>query len=362
MLKTGYILSFRSDLIWFLGLPFVAIAVAFAAQAWMTAVVLGSVTLWVTFPHHFVTWVRTFGLTDDWRRFKDQLIIGPLVIMGMALVGMRWAPLTLASLVTFWDHQHSLMQQYGFARIYDFKARTGTPATGRWDLALNCVLYGNLLITAPLYTMIWVREAYRFELFPSVQAVQAIQAASWIGTGVFLCAYLVHVVRSVRAGYPLNPVKYIFIGASYFLWYFCSWQSTSFLVNGIAHRLMHGLQYIVIVYWYLRRKTDDAPEGASRVPMHLTRPSNLLAFVAIGLVYTIAYGFLNGNSVEELGFGVVSFMTPYKAIPEHGLPAMSYETGTEIFVLALTSSVALTHYYYDSFIWKVRDTKVQAGL
>ena len=363
MFKTGYILTPWSDLVWFLGLPFVAIAAAFAAQTWMTAVVLGAVTLWVTFPHHFATWLRTFGFTEDWRRFRDQLIIGPLVILGVVFLCIwKQQLMTLAALTALWDHQHSLMQQHGFARIYDFKARTGAPSTGRWDLALNWVLYGNLLVTAPLYTQFWVREAYRFDWQVALQTVRWVHQASWVATGLFLGAYAVHVARHLAAGHAVNPFKYAFIGASYFLWYFCSWQTTSLLVLGVAHRLMHGLQYIVMVYWYLRRKADHQRSEMNPLLYQMVRPGHVLVFIGMCAVYIVAYQLLAGRSFEYLGFGVVNFMTPYRAVPEHGLGPMSYQQAWELFVLVVTSSVGLIHYYFDSFIWKVRDTKVQAGL
>ena len=73
-------------------------------------------------------------------------------------------------------------------------------------------------------------------------------------TGLYICAYVGHAVQCVRQGYALNPIKYLFITTSYGLWYFTSWHTNSVLVHGIAHRLMHGVQYIVIVYYYVDHK------------------------------------------------------------------------------------------------------------
>lgn len=135
--RTGFIINRGGDFFWFLGLPFLAIGVALACQQWLPAVAIASVSLWITAPHHFATWLRAYGLKEDWQRFKGRLVIGPLVLVGLTLSGMAWAPITLILIITLWDHQHSLMQQHGFARIYDFKARTSAPSTGRFDLALN---------------------------------------------------------------------------------------------------------------------------------------------------------------------------------------------------------------------------------
>ena len=50
MLQTGYILGRKADLIWFLGLPYLALAAALACQQWLSAVAIASVTLWITIP------------------------------------------------------------------------------------------------------------------------------------------------------------------------------------------------------------------------------------------------------------------------------------------------------------------------
>src|SRR5215210_804931 len=107
MLRIGYILNPRADLLWFLGFPFLCIAVALASYHWLPAAAWVSIGVWVTVPHHLATWLRTYGLAEDWRRWKTHLILGPIVISGMALAGLKWAPTTLMMVATLWDHQHS---------------------------------------------------------------------------------------------------------------------------------------------------------------------------------------------------------------------------------------------------------------
>ena len=79
MFQTGYIINPRQDYIWFIGLPLVALAAAIGSQNWLPFVALASINLWITIPHHFATWFRTYGLAEDWRRFKERRIIGPIV-------------------------------------------------------------------------------------------------------------------------------------------------------------------------------------------------------------------------------------------------------------------------------------------
>jgi len=66
--------------------------------------------------------------------------------------------------------------------------------------------------------------------------------------------------------------------------------------------------------------------------------------------------------LDEFGFGLVHFADQYQAIPEHGIKAMPNWLGYHMFAEALISTVAVVHYYFDSFIWKVRDKRIQEGL
>jgi hypothetical protein len=366
MFRTGYILGWRSDLLWFLGLPFLAIGVALACYHWLPVVAWASIGLWITIPHHFATWLRTYGLAEDWQRWKGRLIAGPIVIGAATLLGLRFAPGTALVLVTLWDHQHSLMQQHGLARIYDFKAKTGAPSTGRFDLLLNWILFGNMLLTAPLFANLWIRELYAWNLPFSAEGLRLFQQLCWGTTATYLCIYIGHAVWSLRRGHALNPIKFVFIGASYFMWYFTAWHTDSFLVFGISHRIMHGVQYIVIVHAYLQRKTlptsdaptDNAPTALSKLMTMRSIPLFLIACAA----YALLYQFVVMRPLEEFGFGITSFMSVYKAIPELGLDAISHEMGYDLFAAMVVQAAPMTHYYFDSFIWKVSDSKVQQGL
>ena len=367
MIRIGYIVNPRADLLCFLGFPFLCITVALASYHWLPAVAWASIAVWVTVPHHLATWLRTYGLAEDWRRWKTHLIIGPAVIFGLALVGLKWAPTTIMIVATLWDHQHSLMQQHGLARIYDFKARTGAPFSGRFDLLLHWFLYVNMLVTAPLFGLLWVREVYAWGIPITPDSMKWFQTMSWFATGAYVLVYLGHTVWCARAGIPLNPLKYLFIGSSYFLWYFTSWHTDSFLVFGIAHRLMHGVQYIMIVHSYLGHKLaastgDQQAEGVSSKLLRILSSWGAWGFIGIGTLYAVAYQFVLLQPLDVLGFGVFNFMAVYGSVPSMGLNGISRETGYDLFASTMIQAVPITHYYFDSFIWKVSDVKIQQGL
>jgi hypothetical protein len=359
MLRTSYILNRRDDWIWFIALPFAAVAIGLASRQWLSSVALVSFSLLVTTPHHFAGWLRAYGVSEDVKAWRGPLVIGPIVIALSALAGIRWAPMTLLLVAWTWDHQHSIMQQYGFARIYDFKAGTGAPSTARLDFYLNWVLYVNLMIVSPLYSEFWIRELYRFGLPISAESVYVVQNISVTVVCVFLIAYVIHLADSIRRGYSINLIKYLFIASSYFLWYFTAWWSQSVLVATIAHAIMHGVQYIVIVHSSLRKKT-----GTRRTFTNwLVQPRNIAPFLLMCLLYTVLLQLISGQPLAAFGFGAIDFALDYSApIPQLGLEGYSTRQAHELFAALLIQGAPMVHYYLDSFIWKVRDENVQAGL
>jgi hypothetical protein len=358
--RTGYILSRRLDLFWFVALPFLAVLIALGAQAWLSFAVVASVNLWITIPHHYATWVRSYGMPEELERFKTRLIIGPIAIVAFAAAGLVWAPITLTLLVLAWDHQHSIMQQHGFARIYDFKAESGLASTGRIDLALHWLLYGNMAINAPILRHLWIRELYQMNIRVPVAFVDGLSMAAWVALGGYLVFYARHLWQTASSGHAINPLKYAFIASSYFLWYFTAWHTNSILLYGVAHRIMHGLQYIVMVYFFLDR---NAKQGSAKAGLwtRLAGEGRLKWFVLGGGAYALLYQIMLNNPLDEFGFGVVNF-APYQAIPQFDLPNLGFQGGYELFSLTMLNVYGMTHYYVDSFIWKVRDKRVQRGL
>jgi len=359
MIRTGYIVDRRNDLIWFLGLPLFALAFALYSQFALSAVAIASIALWIEYPHHFVTFLRTYGLSDDWDRFKDRLIIGPIVIVGVTLGGLMYAPLTITLVMLLWRQQHFLMQLHGFTRIYDFKARTGDASIGKWDLALNWVLYLNMFLASPLFTRLWARNLTDFGIPINADTVRIVHQCSWAVTAAFAVGYVGHLLRGIKDGYAINPIKYLYLGLSYSMLYIVSWHTASVLVHAVANMIIHGIQYNVIVYWYLRRKFEKEENTTSWIA-RLVRPGNVVAFVALGVLYAVIYQLLRGGNLDEFGFGLFRF--EYASIPALSLGPMSEQTAFELFASTLLFLPGLLHIYFDSFIWRVRETKVQGGL
>jgi hypothetical protein len=352
LFRLGYIRSPAADAFFFVSLPLLALAIAFGFHQWLPYAAGAAVALWVTVPHHYATWVRTYGLPESRERWPRRLFVVPLVLVGVVFFATAYLPLSIGLVILLWDHQHSVMQQHGFGRIYDLKAGTGAPSTRNLDRWLNIALYLNLLIVSPLWTEIWVKEIFNWNLAIGVDTVRAIHAASWSALCLVLLVYAGHVAWSLRQGYSINPIKYLFLAASYSLWYAASWQD-SLLLQQVAHRIMHGVQYIAMVYWYLERNQSHA--SVSQRPSLLGRPT-VLRFVLWGIGYALLFQLVSGMPLEEFGFGLGPFLRE-----EGYLPPLETRD-LELWAAALMSCAGVVHYYVDSFIWKIREPQTRRDL
>ena len=358
--RTGWILNPKADLLWFMTLPFLAVGMALGFQEWLPYVAVASISLWITIPHHYANWVRAYGMPDVWGRFRSQMIIGPLVIISFTALGLKWAPISVLLLVTAWDHQHSIMQQHGFARIYDFKARAGLASTRKYDLALHVVLYGFMFLNAPVFRFLWIRELHRMHVPITVGFIQGLLNLSWIVLIGYLFVYAWHLWNTVQEGGQINPLKYAFIGASYFLWYYVGWHTHSILLWAVAHRIMHGVQYIMYVWVYMDR-LNERGEATPGLWSRMVGPGGLKWYLLGGVTYALLFQLIINRPLDEFGFGVVNF-APYPAIPEFGISALDESGAFALFGQMMIYTFGLSHYYIDSLIWKVSDTKVQVGL
>ena len=203
-----------------------------------------------------------------------------------------------------------------------------------------------------------------------------LQYLSWGALITYLVIYVGWLVgEHSRSGITINPIKYLFkLFSSYSQWYFTSWQADSLLTFGIAHRLMHGVQYMVIVNSYMGKKlssadrqanagkTDAMPATTLPIRIGSWSPSHrTFAFVGMGVIYVLGYQLLLLRPLDELGFGVVNFMA-IGPQPRPGMNDPARAAAYDLFAMTLIQALPVTHYFFDSFIWKVSDAEVQQGL
>jgi Tfp pilus assembly protein PilF len=137
------------------------------------------------------------------------------------------------------------------------------------------------------------------------------------------------------AGKRQNPVKLALLVTSIAFWWYCNNGVTNILAGIALFEVFHDVQYLSLVWIYNRNRVekDSSIGGFMRF---VFRRSGSLIGLYIGLVF--AYG--------SIGY-------------------LNSHVGMEMVQKLLTGAVAasaLLHFYYDGFIWKVRDKSTRQSL
>jgi hypothetical protein len=250
-------------------------------------------------------------------------VVPILLFAAIALV----EPIAAASVVvaTFWDVWHSAAQTFGFARIYDRNAGNHPQTMRRLDFWMNQLLYvGPILAGATLANHLAhfaALEEVDITLFSQVP-VELLGHQGQIAWGVaiagllFTAFYVIAYWRLYRRGYVVSWHKVFLIAStgacSMCCWAFNSWGEAFFVMN-----LFHAVQYLALV-WVSERKTVVARFG---------------------------------------GHAKVAALVAGTAILSYGFAAEIVDRDFRIF-WAITMTVSLLHFWYDSFIWSVARRQV----
>jgi tetratricopeptide (TPR) repeat protein len=289
--------------------------------------------------HHLPGMMRAYGDRELFRRYRWRFVLAPLFLGGVC-VGFTLAGLGGVVLITFfWTTWHTLMQIFGFARIYHAKS-AAPAATARRTARIEQLLCIGW-IGAPL-AFSDSRVGYVLELYyrcggPLVpEAALELARRGWIAATLGISAvYLLDLLLSWRAGLRPSPVKLGFLAVSFGFWWFCM-AAVDHLVVGIAlFDVFHDVQYLALV-WLFQRRRVEAGEGVTGFTRFLFRRSGALIGLYVGLV--VAYGSIGYFS-----------------------DALASERVRQV-VLGLLAASALYHFYLDGFIWKVRERGTRASL
>jgi tetratricopeptide (TPR) repeat protein len=228
------------------------------------------------------------------------------------------------------------MQTYGFCRIYDAKTGTFDALTRRLDFAM-CVIWFATAVALSPYRLSDTLDTYYMCGGPFI-------APSLIHNGqqlILLAAitvsvlFLLHFGRMWIIGHRPNPVKLALLVTSIAFWWYCNNLVANILVGIALFEVFHDVQYLSLVWIYNRNRVekDSSIGGFMRF---VFRRSGSLIGLYVGLVFA---------------YGSVSYLNAHVGL----------ETVKRILTGVVTASTLL-HFYYDGFIWKVRERSTRQSL
>jgi tetratricopeptide (TPR) repeat protein len=332
-----WILDSWRDLILYVCTPLLLVPIFVAAQGlWAAEDIYLFVAAFGAMGHHLPGMIRAYGDRVLFQRFRWRFICAPIFLVVVCAAFSLWDLKGIVLVAFVWGVWHGMMQTYGFCRIYDAKVGSFAQFTRRLDFAVCGIWFATAVLLSP-QRMTDTLESYYAAGGPFISPVllrtaqQGLLAFALAVSGVFL----VNFVGMWLQGKRPSPVKLVLLVTSISFWWYCNNIVASVLVGIALFEVFHDVQYLSLV-WIYNRKRVESDSSIGGFMRFVFRRSGALVGVYVGLV--LAYGGLS-LSKSYVGIDVVK----------------------RILTGVVTAS-ALLHFYYDGFIWKVREKSTRQSL
>ncbi len=337
--RNVWILDSWRDLILYVGTPLLIIPLFLLAQArWSAQEIYLFVAAFGALGHHLPGMIRAYGDRALFERFRWRFIIAPIFLLVVCVGFYFWDTTTnpVVMIVFAWGVWHGMMQTYGFGRIYDAKMGSFAAVTRRLDFATCGIWFAAGVILSPARMTDTLDGLYECGLpFISPTAIHALQQGLLFVALAAAILWVANYVRTWIGGARQNPVKLALFITSIAFWWYCNNGVANILAGIALFEVFHDVQYLSLVWIYNRNRVekDSSIGGFMRF---VFRRSGSLVGLYIGLVF--AYG--------SIGY-------------------LNHHIGIDTITRVLTGIVAasgLLHFYYDGFIWKVREKSTRQSL
>jgi len=334
-----WILNSWRDLILYVGTPVLLIPLFAVAQTrWSTQEIYLFVAAFGALGHHLPGMIRAYGDRALFERFKWRFIIAPIFLLVVCVGFYFWDIKTnpVVMIVFLWGVWHGMMQTYGFGRIYDAKIGSFAAVTRRLDFATCAIWFAAGVILSPARMTDTLEGLYGCGLpFISPAGIDALQQTFLVAAIAVAILWVGNYVWMWTAGTRQNPVKLALFVSSIAFWWYCNNGVANILAGIALFEVFHDVQYLSIVWIYNRNRVekDRSIGGFMRF---IFRRSGSLMGLYVGLV---------------LAYGSIGYLNSY----------IGMDTVTRV-LTGIVAASGLLHFYYDGFIWKVREKSTRQSL
>src|SRR5205809_4002161 len=332
-----WILDSWRDLILYVGTPLLLVPVfALAQTRWRPQDIYLFVAAFGAMGHHLPGMIRAYGDRALFNRFKWRFILAPLFLLAVCVAFLWWDLKGIMLVVFFWGVWHGLMQTYGFCRIYDAKMGSFAALTRRLDFA-SCVIWFAAAVALSPLRMSDTLDIYYTCGGPFISPVllhqfQQVVLYGAIGVSVL---FVLHFGRMWHVGKRPNPVKVALLATTIAFWWYCNNGVANILVGIALFEVFHDVQYLSLVWIYNRNRVEKDSNIGGFMRFVFRRSGSLIGLY-VGLVFA---------------YGSLAYFNAHLGI----------ETVKRVLTGVVTASTLL-HFYYDGFIWKVRERSTRQSL
>lgn len=352
--RQNWVLDPAQDLGAIILAPLLVLAVALLAFATLGAVaataLIVTTHIVMTVAHHLPTFIRIYGDLELFRRHRTTFLIAPMLPFSLSMAAGVWLIthdlpienlLYVFLLAVIWDPWHFLMQHYGFMRIYDRHNAAPRAIAARMDLLLCASWFTAIMLAASEWLAGLLEDLYQSVGLPLLlafppQVIGALQQIGWFVALAATAAYAVYLLWCKRHHYFISRSKLALFASSFGVMLLTYTPNAlieklapgwTFKAGFAAVGIVHMTQYLAIVWRYNR--------GLAAQPRR-ARAGGFQRLHARG-------GWIIGIAYVALCLGYGELLTT--SWDSRWLMAL-------LISLGLTST--LMHYYFDGFIWKLR--------
>jgi Tfp pilus assembly protein PilF len=332
-----WILDSWRDLVLYVCTPLLLVPIFIGAQGlWSAEDIYLFVAAFGAMGHHLPGMIRAYGDRTLFQRFRWRFICAPIFLVVVCAAFSVWDLKGIVLVAFIWGVWHGMMQTYGFCRIYDAKVGSFAQVTRRLDFALCGIWFATAVLLSP-QRMTDTLETYYSAGGPFIPpaVLRAGQQGLLALALLISAAFLANFIWMWGSGRRPSPVKLVLLVTSISFWWYCNNIVASVLVGVALFEVFHDVQYLSLV-WIYNRKRVESDKSIGGFMRFVFRRSGALVGVYIGLV--LAYG---GLSLSKSYVGI--------------------DAVKNILTGVVTAS-ALLHFYYDGFIWKVREKSTRQSL
>jgi len=369
-LRQNWIVNPAHDILWIIGAPLLAwVWAAFTFKAG------GVETVWMIFiifnvAHHFPTFIRIYGDRDLLRRYRWNLLLGPLIPFSLSMLVVYFVIandlpimtiLFLQVILNIWDPWHFLMQHYGFMRIYDRHNKAPRKIASTMDYMLCWTWFAFIMVAA---------SEWLFDLLYKLSNEGGVGLVMWIDLPVYnfihqailfaavlmTFVYIGYLAWCRRKGYFISGAKCALFLITFVMLGLCYVKNPvmqallpgwTFMVGFATLGMVHVTQYLAIVWTYnrnLAQKPGKTPARFSRI-FATGGVAVAICYVVICLLYGVLL-------TDKIWVPLISGLSEHQVF-------IKIFFGTAV---SLNFTSTLLHYYYDGFIWKVRHKENRQNL
>lgn len=331
--RPPWIISPAGDLFFFIGTPFLCLLTLLPLRSFFDsqAIAFYALALFAT-GHHLPGFMRAYGDRGLFATFKEKFIVAPLIVLAVVAYAQFHTLHGLFMMVLLWEIWHLFMQHYGIMRIYDAKNRVFSRIDARLDWLLSACAFAAVVVYSPEYFHRILDHNQKVGLpFLSASQAQVLKQILLYFTLAVGAVYAGNLFHRRRTGQALSLPKVAVMATTLFLIYY-AWVYIGDLVIGYAaFAVFHDIQYFAIVWVYNHNLVKKQAGATALLKAFFSARS--IPIIALYMLVCFAYGSI--NMLE-------GFLSSGQAIQL-----------VEIFVITST----LLHYYFDGFIWKLRERK-----